>query len=78
MSEWIDVPAQRLLKITGAELDAEFDLVGENGGEAGWGEKVVLMVRKSDRRVFRAAEFRPITSAVFRNKSDQPCFIREM
>lgn len=53
MSQWIDIPAQRVLCVTQGELrDGTFERCGDEGAEP-------VYVRQRDKRVFRYATMQP-------------------
>lgn len=60
--EWVEIPAQRVLRVGYDELEEHFYRVGPNGGPPERGEMAVAIVRRRDERVFRRAAIQPDSS----------------
>ncbi len=54
---WIEIPAMRVLAVSGIALRNDFDQVSERGEQPAEGVSAYRLVRKSDGKVFKWAEF---------------------
>jgi len=63
-AEWIEIPAQRVLRVPMTTIVNEFSVVTADGQPAnvGWAEKIHRVIRKSDGRVFKLADYVPACS----------------
>jgi len=60
MSEWIEIPAHRVLKIDYNELKADFEALGEDGEILNWQNHPTAPTcyrRKRDGKLFRPPRF---------------------
>jgi len=55
----IEIPHKRVLEMDKAYFDNNFMCVNENGENVGMSEALYLVVRNSDSKVFKLAEFVP-------------------
>lgn len=59
MSEWVEIPAHRVLLITHEEFCDDFIRVNAEGQTPPPGEACYRVIRKRDNKVFRIADFQP-------------------
>lgn len=59
MSEWIDIPSHRVLRVSHEELHEHFELYNEDGGEVFRGVAAYRYLRRKDRKVFCRARWQP-------------------
>ena len=64
MPAWIEIPAHRILQITGEEWRFDYETFGESGKPPQEGEKIYRVVRKADGKVFTIARFWPSDALV--------------
>jgi len=55
----IEIPHRRVLEMDKSYFDNNFMCVNENGDSVGMSEALYLVVRNSDSKVFKLAEFVP-------------------
>lgn len=59
MAKWIEIPARRVLEVDRNELFEQYDLLGEDGFPVAQGASVYRIVKRSNGKVFKPAEFVP-------------------
>lgn len=75
MAEWIDIPAQRLLRITREEVCRDFTAYDEDGRvhEPGSGKRSYRIRRNKDGRMFELSPVELVDGAVC-----AVCYLREV
>ena len=62
MSKWIEIPPRRILEVNGVDLvNDSYKRLDKNGMPVREGDILYRVVRQSDGKVFKPAEFIPAT-----------------